>query len=144
MQELSLQVIMNQEWHTWPSIMYEIMKTWSVAGSGNFKGNLVVSISKANTIVSGVSIRSLRRLMETVSDPLNFTVYHRPTQMLMSMDTRIWYGTSYSLQNPSIQECFKHNLRNGYRMSMILSMVSEIFLLDSPAASEWYWAIKSA
>lgn len=28
-------------------------------------------------------------------------------------------------------------------MSMMLSIVSETFLLDSPAASEWYCAIKS-
>lgn len=34
---------------TCPSIMYDIIITWSVWASGNFSGSLVVSMSKANT-----------------------------------------------------------------------------------------------
>lgn len=62
---------------------------WSVLASGNFRGGLVVSISKARTIGSGLSIKSgLGVIMgESVPAPFDFTVYHEPQNIFKSIET---------------------------------------------------------
>ena len=71
--------------------------TWSTDASGNLRGSLVVSISNARTIQSGLSIKSSLLVMVGCSLlPLQTTSYQLPTKMLLSMLTLTWRGRSCS------------------------------------------------
>ncbi|EDK44967.1 conserved hypothetical protein [Lodderomyces elongisporus NRRL YB-4239] len=78
-----------------PSIIYEIIMTWSILASGNLRGAFVVSISNANTTGSANAMSSLSSTNSTLPCLAN-TLYHFPTLICLSIATRTWYGTSYS------------------------------------------------
>ena len=65
---------------TWPSIMYEIIIIESTTASGNLRGDLLVSISKART--TGSARFNLSAMTSIVTCPaFALTVYHFPMRM---------------------------------------------------------------
>lgn len=72
---------------TWPSIMYEIIMTWSVSWSGNLSGALVVSMSNAMTTGSARATRS-SRCRRLISPASAVTSYHSPTRTSVRARTR--------------------------------------------------------
>lgn len=65
---------------TWPSIMYDIIMIESMVASGNFNGDLVVSISYASTTGSARFNRSSMTSI-VIFPAFAFTVYHFPIRM---------------------------------------------------------------
>ena len=63
---------------TCPSIIYDIIIIESIAESGNFNGNFVVSISNAITTGSGLCKRSVLSVISTCVTPRTLTVYQCP------------------------------------------------------------------